>query len=191
MVVFVAPRGERNASEAAISLLEHAYRTELGGELPEIKRMPLGKPYFPGFPDTHFSLSHSATHILCALSGSPVGCDIESPREITELALRYFCSPDELKLFEPLELWVLKESYVKLLGLTIATIRNLLLSLEDSKIVVTERIRQGDGSYVIEKCPPVFFKLYRMDGCIASVCSFDEHPPPDIESADLNFHAEI
>lgn len=36
-----------------------------------------GKPYFAGRPDIHFSLSHTKGAVMCAISGSEVGCDIE------------------------------------------------------------------------------------------------------------------
>ncbi|AXK37780.1 4-phosphopantetheinyl transferase [Streptomyces armeniacus] len=39
---------------------------------------PHGRPAVAGRPDVHFSLSHAADTALCALSGSPVGADIES-----------------------------------------------------------------------------------------------------------------
>jgi phosphopantetheinyl transferase len=86
--------------------------------------------------------------------------------------MKYFATPEELALFEPLELWVLKESYVKLLGLTIAAIRPLRFA------------RDGDGSPVLVEGqgdrPHVLSRLYRVDGCPAAVCSFHEQPPDSI-----------
>lgn len=49
-------------------------------ELPEIVRLPGGKPVFAHVPDHHFSLSHSGGLALCALSDRPVGADIELVR---------------------------------------------------------------------------------------------------------------
>ena len=127
-MIYCTTRADTSGSRSVYALLEHAYRLNYEGDLPEVKKTFHGKPYFPDLPDVHFSLSHSSTHVLCALSGSPVGCDIESPRAISRRAIEYFCSAEELELFTPLELWVLKESYVKLFGKTIASIRDLRFS---------------------------------------------------------------
>ena len=45
--------------------------------LPRVARTEKGKPYFPDFPNLHFSLSHTNGASLCALSDSLVGVDIE------------------------------------------------------------------------------------------------------------------
>jgi len=157
MTIYCTPRGGRSGSEAVYALLEHAIKVEYGTNLPEIKRTIHGKPYFPCFPDVHFSLSHTKTHVLCVVSDSPVGCDIESPREISTRALKFFCSPEELVHFEPLALWVLKESYIKLFGQTIAAIRNLRFS--------------RDGDTIIVPDSSVSVRQYSVDSCIAAVCS--------------------
>ena len=69
-----------SGSEAVYSLLGHMFKTIYGGDLPAIEKTPNGKPFFPARQDVHFSLSHSRTHVMCALSNKPVGVDIESPR---------------------------------------------------------------------------------------------------------------
>jgi len=208
MIIYCTQRGEKSGSSVVYALLEYAYRLKYGTDLPEIKKAIHGKPYFPDFPDVHFSLSHAATHVLCALSDNPVGCDIESPREISTRALGYFSTPEELALFEPLELWVLKESYVKLFGQTIASTRDLRCIRHGDGSCV---IRQGDGSCVIsqsdgscdlsgqsgqhdvlldsspillegqEDRPRVWSKLYHIGECRAAVCSAAEDPPDSLE----------
>ena len=204
-MIYCAQRGNKNGSAAVYELLEYAYRVEYGGALPEIKRSFHGKPYFPEYPGVHFSLSHAVTHVLCALSGSPVGCDIESPRELSNRALEYFSSPDELSLFEPLELWVLKESYVKLYGRTIASIRDLRFSREGDAIVLAKGRFSGapgvtdvtggpggPGEGISSECgtqedrfpasgnrPPVF-KLFKICDCRAAACSQSEGLPDSV-----------
>ena len=133
--LYCALRGNRGGSEAVYSLLEYAYRNEYGGALPEIKKTPNGKPFFPTEPQIHFSLSHARVFVLCAVSDRPVGVDIESPRNISAGAVAYFCSREERVLFDPLELWVLKESYIKLTDLTLPAIKHLRFSREGSRIV--------------------------------------------------------
>ena len=155
MKIFCAPRLGAGGSAAAYSLLEYAFMAIYGGILPEIAKTPNGKPYFPDRPDVHFSLSHSATHVLCALSGEPVGADIESPRCISERAIAYFCSPEERSLFDPLDLWVLKESYIKLIGGNLAMVKSIRFSRVGSRIISQDELSVS--------------KLYRIDECRAAV----------------------
>ena len=161
------PHDGQNGSETVYKLLEHAFRTEYGAALPEIKKTPNGKPFFPLRPDVHFSLSHSKTHVLCALSREPVGVDIESPRRISERAVRYFCSPEELRLFDPLDLWVLKESYIKLAGLTLPAVKTLRFS------------RQGNDR-IVAPDETAASKLYRIGDCRAAVSTFGGSPPESV-----------
>ena len=133
--IFSAFRGENNGSAMVYALLEHVILTELGVKLPHIAKTPNGKPYFPCQPDIHFSLSHTKTHVLCAISDSPVGVDIESPRQISERAVNFFCSPEELEYFTPLELWVLKESYIKLKGGTLPMVKSIRFTRDCGNIV--------------------------------------------------------
>jgi len=151
--------------------------------MPEIKKTPNGKPYFPDRPDIHFSLSHSRTHVLCALSGAPVGVDIESPRQISKRAVGYFCSPGELALFDPLDLWVLKESYVKLIGGTFALIKASRFSRVGGRIIAPEFAPEFAAEFAPEFAPekPVMARLYGIGGCRAAVCSVGECPAVSIE----------
>lgn len=57
-----------------------AYALSHGYQLsppPALARTPLGKPYFPQYPHLHINWSHSGSLVLCALSDSPVGVDVE------------------------------------------------------------------------------------------------------------------
>ena len=69
---------KRREPLCAYLILRHAlweqYRWR---ELPPIRLTSLGKPYFPDFPEVHFNLSHTTGAVLVALSGEPVGVDIE------------------------------------------------------------------------------------------------------------------
>ena len=156
--IFCAPRDNKNASAAAYELLAHAFRKEFGTSLPEIKKTSAGKPYFPLRSDVHFSISHAATHVLCALSDRPVGADIESPRNISDRVVRYFSSPEELSFFAPLELWVLKESYIKLIGGNLLMVKTLRFSIEDGKIILPDKSAAA--------------RLYRVSGCTAAISCY-------------------
>ena len=167
MKIYCAPIGGGRGSAAAYRLLEHAFMTEFGGGFPEIKKTENGKPYFPEYPEIHFSLSHAKTHVLCAIGNAPVGVDIESPRVIGERLANYFASVDELALFDPLDLWVLKESYVKLLGLTVMAVRKIHFSREGERIIAPD--------------PAARAKLYRIAGCTAAICTLGSESPETIE----------
>ena len=171
MRLFSSPRSDRNGTEAVYALLGYAFGSMFGRVLPELKKTPNGKPYFPDEPHIHFSLSHARTHVLCAIDDSPVGVDIESPRTIGERAISYFCSPQEASLFEPLELWVLKESYIKLLGATLPSVKRFAFSRLDGAIIPPEKKAQS--------------KLYKIDGCTAAVSTYGAMLPDEVEFVQL------
>ena len=85
-----------------------------------------GKPYFPLAPDLHFSLSHSGADWVCALSGQPLGLDLQQPRPVDAAALaRRFFHMDEAAYLQAhpedfFRVWTAKESYVKYTGRGIA-----------------------------------------------------------------------
>jgi len=167
MLVFSARLGSRSGSEGAYDLLRFAYKSYNYDDMPEIKKTPNGKPYFPDRSGVHFSLSHSRSHALCAISSMPVGCDIESEdRKISIRAMRFFCTAEELEHFTPLDLWILKESYIKLFGLTFADLRRQYFSLESTAIILP------DSS--------VSSKIYSIDGCRAAICSLSGSLPDSI-----------
>jgi len=168
MKIYCAPRGGKDGSAVVYALLRHAFQAEYGGDLPEIKKTPNGKPYFPERPDIHFSLSHAKTHVLCAVSTSPVGVDIESPRTISKRAVNFFASPEELALFDPLDLWVLKESYIKLTDSTLMSMRG--------KLQFTR-----SGGKITAPDVTVESRLYRIEGCHAAVCTLGGEPAESID----------
>ncbi|MET9381957.1 4'-phosphopantetheinyl transferase superfamily protein [Streptomyces sp. NPDC002928] len=89
---------------------------------------PHGKPVLDGHPSLHFSLSHSAPHVLIALAPHPVGVDIEgvpsSPDSVQDIA--QVLHPAEQKHLATARaedrpgtfarLWTRKEAYVKAIG---------------------------------------------------------------------------
>ena len=165
--IFCTPICGQSSSSVAYALLEHAFRTEYSGLIPEIKKTPNGKPYFPDRPEIHFSLSHARTHALCALSDKQVGADIESPRIISERVIQFFCSPEERSFFDPLDLWVLKESYIKLIGGTLALVKKIRFSFENNRIITPDGLS--------------YSKLYSIGACRAAVSAYSENFPNSIE----------
>jgi len=169
MLIFSTSLGGRTGSEAVYALLKSAFSSYCTDDFPPIEKTANGKPFFPGRPDIHFSLSHTKTHVLCAISDTPVGCDIEcADRKISLRAQKFFCSSSELELFDPLDLWVLKESYIKVFGETFASIRHQRFSRDGERIILPDPLTKS--------------RLYDIDGCRAGVCAQSEDFPPFIRS---------
>ncbi len=76
----LCPEGSEH--DAAYRLLGETVREVWGlSPLPELRRAPGGKPYFPACPQLHFNLSHSHGAVVCALHDLPLGVDVEKLRE--------------------------------------------------------------------------------------------------------------
>ena len=85
-----------------------------------------GKPFFTDIP-VYYNLSHSADRVMCAVSRSPVGCDVEKIRKVSDSIAARFYHPEEAALLDGIEdisererlffrIWTLKESFVKCIG---------------------------------------------------------------------------
>ena len=111
---------KRREPLCAYLILRHAlweqYRWR---ELPPIRLTSLGKPDFPDFPEVHFNLSHTTGAVLVALSGEPVGVDIEHIRPVSERAMRRLADVTTERAF--FQSWVRREARVKRTGSGIVT----------------------------------------------------------------------
>ena len=105
--------------------LARVLKTEYGiSPLPELARTDLGKPWFPSLPHIQFSISHSKTLILCALSDRPVGVDIEDVRPRRNSLPQYALTGPEFTRYQALGgdwpaffvLWSRKEAWCKYTG---------------------------------------------------------------------------
>ena len=158
MRLFLTEKRDINEHEAAIALLRFAVKAVHGIELPEMAREPSGKPYFPARRDIFFSLSHSKHHVLCAIADAPVGCDCEEHKPVTERLMRRVCSEKELEKLDFFDLWVLKESFIKLKGTLSMEYRDMCFFPSEDGILTP-----GEG---------VNARLYRdVDGLSVGVCS--------------------
>lgn len=117
--------------EKAWKLLESAFfdffREKL--EADKIFRGKNGKPLY-ALPGYFFNISHCKSAVAAAVAKSPVGVDIEGPRQVKSLVMNkcmdererayidhrtgVWLQEEEVKRF--LALWTLKESYVKMTG---------------------------------------------------------------------------
>ena len=127
----------------ARALLALAAREEWGlPSLPEIGRLPGGKPFFPDLPEVCFSLSHSHGAVVCALHHRPVGVDVERLRR----APRHLAAGMEDEAF--FRLWTAKEATVKRRGLGVGA---LLRPFEPDPLC---RCAEGLlAGYIVTVCP--------------------------------------
>ena len=114
----------RKGHEAGRELLSSLYRRVTGEDLPPIAIEDRGKPYFPDSA-WHFSISHTKSHVFCALADCSVGIDAEELTRKVDLRLAdKILSPTERAEFDGAEdkkrafltFWVLKEAAAKLTG---------------------------------------------------------------------------
>ena len=151
----------------------------------EIAENEHGKPYLPGYPKIHFSLSHSGDRVMCAVSQTKVGCDVEETgdteadiRRIGYIARCLTESERKLALADPADfyrIWTLKESFVKLTG------QGLLIPLSSFEITLDPTtVRQEYISADIE------LKEYgQIDGYQYSCMALQGHMADEMICVDL------
>ena len=122
---------------------------------------PYGKPYLPRRPDLHFSLSHSGTRAMCAVSDRPVGCDIQlcAPPDL-RIAERFFSAEEQACIFGEADedarqrmffrIWTLKESFVKCIGMGLAQPLRDFSVFPDGDTIVLQQCRDA-GTYVFSE----------------------------------------
>ncbi len=119
-----------------------------------------GKPYIGGNP-LFFSLSHSGSKGVIAISDGPVGVDLELYKDRLHLAVSAAFSDREqqeiLNEADFLAHWTVREAYVKMLGKTLA---QTLKSME-----------YYEGNlYFDGKIQPCVLQTHRFDFGIVTVC---------------------
>ena len=114
---------DRHLCLGAGLLLAYALR-RAGASNTSLRNLPNGKPVLAAGPDIHFSLSHSGKLAVCAVSGQPVGVDVEvlhsADRDVMALCFQkqeqewITQSNDPGRAYT--RLWTRKESYLKRTG---------------------------------------------------------------------------
>lgn len=164
------PASRREETALAQKVLSAALFQECGiNRLPEIKREPGGKPYFPDYPGIRFNYSHCKDEILCGLSSLPVGVDVEGSRTLREGLARHICHPAEMELLNKTEdreelllsLWVAKEAYVKFLG------KGLRCSLQELDMSCAAKNGQ-------QQTGKAFLRLWKEKGIYRCACTPDK-----------------
>jgi len=168
---------DKARSAASGWLMQYALRQAgVPAEKQLLEKGPQGKPYLKQFPQIHFSVSHSAHWVVCAVSSDPVGVDVELPRCTMDVALRFF-HPDELDGLDQLpfveqrdqlnRIWTAKESFVKALGggLTIP-LSSFLVRLQGQNITLEQDLS------------PLPYQLheYKPDASRICLCTTEDRP---------------
>ena len=171
--VFCAPRDVFDEKASARRLLAQAYAEVLDEPLPTMCTTKQGKPFFAVRPDIHVSLSHSREYVLCALSDTPIGIDIEKVRPIKQGLDERVRSPEERACFDFFSSWVLKESFIKWQGRYTQHFRHICFTGTKSKAL-------GPNSKVNARvyCP--------LEGYRIAVCVSGQKPPRAIHMRNLN-----
>ena len=108
---------------------------ELLGRHPERITTPAGRPEYAGLP-VDFNISHAKDLVICTMAEGRTGCDIEhAGRKVSLSVAEKFFHPEEKAFLAGAEtieesrkrflmLWVLKEAHIKLLGTSVANIKD-------------------------------------------------------------------
>ena len=110
-------RDRKACSDAARSLLKEAVKREYNLDISSYaeKKKVGGKPYLEGATFC-FNLSHGGEYVVCALSDSDVGVDIEKIKPISEGVMRRFVGKVGTSDEENTRLWTRYEAVGKFLG---------------------------------------------------------------------------
>lgn len=137
-----------------------------------------GKPYLKNHKDIHFSLSHSGSWAVCAVSDENVGVDVELPRCNMAVAKRFF-RPEELEGLDTLDhyhqadalnrLWTAKEAFLKMLG------KGLALPLNSFCV------RLADTAELEQNYTTLPYRLHEYHRGLYRVCLCTTDPRPEVE----------
>lgn len=142
-----------------------------------------GKPYIKGTKDLFFNVSHSNDWIVCGWNEKEIGIDVEKIKAVElNVAKSQFCKEEYHYIMEIkeksverfMQIWTLKESFVKYVG------KGLSIPLDSFLIKVNK------GKYILDAtdvCDKVRLKLTsKLKGYYLAECSEDAK---DIEIKEL------
>ena len=124
-LIFLYQNSNGWAREYYLSECAHCYTIRRGMSVGDfsVASMPGGKPYFPYYPQVHFSISHSGEYWAAAFGGNPLGLDIQrhEERDILALAKRWYHNEEFVAVEQYgkecfFDIWSAKESLVKCCG---------------------------------------------------------------------------
>ncbi len=122
--IFVAEVESRITSEMFIQRIANNY-LGISREKLIIDKNKYGKPFLVNFPKVHYNVSHTKGLIVCAISDSCIGIDVERIKSFNKRIVERFLSGNEREYIYSFkenqderfaEIWTKKEAYVKWLG---------------------------------------------------------------------------
>ncbi len=123
-----ASRNEILRTEAYSMLCNALVQKGIPKENQELIRNQYGKPTLKQYSDIHFNISHCKGLAMCVITDSEIGADVENIRHFPERVMKRCFTEREIqyvlnnetpeKAF--FQLWTLKESYVKAIGIGIS-----------------------------------------------------------------------
>jgi len=122
--VFLAEVESRITSEIFIQRIANNHLGIVREKL-IIDKNQYGKPFLVNFPNVHYNVSHTKGLIVCAISDSCVGIDVERIKPFNKCIVEKFFSGNEREYVFTCqenqderfaEIWTKKEAYVKWLG---------------------------------------------------------------------------
>lgn len=148
-----------------------------------------GKPYLPDVENFKFNLSHSEDWVVCAVDENQIGIDIEKEKVLDlQIAYQFFTKKECDYIFSLknhqlprfFEIWTLKESYIKAVGLGLTIPLNsfsIILDSNDSSIGFESE--SNDTAF--------YFKKYTIDSLYQlAVCARDNHFPSEIKQMNVD-----
>lgn len=112
----------RDESKMGYTILADILKTkfEIIYQAKNILTKPDGKPYIKD-SSICFNISYSQDYVACAVGLQEIGIDIEQPRRLLPKLLPKILTREEINdSVDPLQAWVIKEAYGKLLGAGLA-----------------------------------------------------------------------
>lgn len=160
------------------ALKEHGFDTDII----EFEFNEFGKPYIKD-SDVYFNLSHSGDYVMCVISGSEVGCDIQKIGPCKDnLAKRFFCNEEYQNIIsqktedEQIDLfyryWTLKESFIKATGMGLKLHLNSFQIILGNKISIKQSVNNKEYSFI---------EYNELDGYKCSVCVQGTNTAMDIK----------
>ena len=150
-------------------ILKTDYKIE---ECLEILKDEMGKPYLKN-NEVYFNVSHSGEYLALAISESPVGIDIQEPKNIRDGLYRKVVQPAEQSLIGEkrqenfLRLWSLKESFVKAEGKGLRIpMKDYYFEKENDQYFVNYSGQRGAWTFNIEET--------LIKGYFISVCGLEK-----------------
>lgn len=125
-----------------------------------------GKPYVEN-NSIYYNVSHSKEYVICATSDDEVGCDIEFIKDVNiNVAKRYFCFEEYQTIIKQDDIldtfykyWVLKESFIKNIGLGLKQ-RLDSFCIDLDSLTVKQNINNNN----------YYFHLYELDNYKYAIC---------------------